>query len=201
MNKIINALPLYNFIKYCEASDLERNVIDCGAGGSFPPLALFHSFGYEVFGIDNSVEQIEAANVYEDEHGIDLNIELADMTNIPRADASHSFLYSYNTSVHMPKSEFVRAISEFKRVVKPGGLIFINFLSYDCDTYGVGIKISEGVYVSYSDDTQFIHYTNDELNDLLSGFEIVYHEKKTISRKMDNEVIKSGFYDYILKKI
>jgi 2-polyprenyl-3-methyl-5-hydroxy-6-metoxy-1,4-benzoquinol methylase len=200
MKKIINALPLYNFIKYCESSNLEKKVIDCGAGGKFPPLALFHSFDYEVYGIDNSIEQIRAANIYESKNNINLNIELSDMTNIPKPNESYSFLYSYNTSVHIPKSQFVQAISEFNRVVKKGGLIFINFLNYDCDTYGKGRKISDGVYAPYNDETQFVHYSSEELEGLLGNFEIMYFEKKIISRKIDNEVIQSGFFDYILKK-
>ena len=30
---------------------LEKTVLDCGAGGRYPPLALFHQHGYDAFGI------------------------------------------------------------------------------------------------------------------------------------------------------
>jgi 2-polyprenyl-3-methyl-5-hydroxy-6-metoxy-1,4-benzoquinol methylase len=200
MDKIINALPLYNFMKYCEESNLEKKIIDCGAGGKLPPLSLFYSFGYEVFGIDNSIDQIEAAERFAQENNMNLNIELSDMKNIPKNDNSYSFLYSYNTSVHIPKSEFSEAISEFHRVLKPNGLVFVNFLSYDCDTYGMGKRISDGVYAPFDDDTLFVHYSIRELENILSKFEVIYYEEKLISRKFEGKVIKSGFYDYILKK-
>jgi ubiquinone/menaquinone biosynthesis C-methylase UbiE len=200
MNKIINALPLYNFMKYCEDSNLEKKIIDCGAGGKLPPLSLFHSFGYEVYGIDNSIDQIEAAERFAQKYNMNLNIELSDMRNIPKNDNSYSFLYSYNTSVHIPKTEFREAISEFHRVLKFNGLVFINFLSHDCDTYGMGKRISNGVYAPFDDDTLFVHYSIRELENILRKFEVVYFEEKIISRKFEGKVIKSGFYDYILKK-
>ncbi|MGC1120504.1 MAG: hypothetical protein WBA22_05365 [Candidatus Methanofastidiosia archaeon] len=50
--------PLYAFLRECNASSLEKEVLDCGAGGERPPLALFYEYGYKTLGIDTSDEQI-----------------------------------------------------------------------------------------------------------------------------------------------
>jgi len=39
--------PIVDFLELCNASVLEKNVLDCGAGGKCPPLTLFRDQGYE----------------------------------------------------------------------------------------------------------------------------------------------------------
>lgn len=51
------------------------------------------------------------------------------MKEIPFDNEFFSFLFSYNTSVHMKKQDFSLALSEFYRVLKYGGLCYVNFLS------------------------------------------------------------------------
>jgi 2-polyprenyl-3-methyl-5-hydroxy-6-metoxy-1,4-benzoquinol methylase len=71
--------PIYNFLQYAEEYSVEKIVLDCGAGGRRPPLALFFNQGYEAYGIDISDAQIERANSFALEHNLKLNIKKADM--------------------------------------------------------------------------------------------------------------------------
>jgi len=57
----LNMSPLYTFLRYCESSKLEKEILDCGAGGKEPPLYIFHQFGYKTHGVDISEEQVEKA--------------------------------------------------------------------------------------------------------------------------------------------
>jgi len=34
--------PLFDFLNECNKSTLEKKILDCGAGGGAPPLAIFH---------------------------------------------------------------------------------------------------------------------------------------------------------------
>ncbi len=61
MHNLINAIPLYNFLKYCNNNSSEKIILDCGAGGSNPPLSLFYEFGYETYGIEIYEDQLEKA--------------------------------------------------------------------------------------------------------------------------------------------
>ena len=46
MQRIYYQIPLYRFLQYCSEYDISRSVLDCGAGGELPPLALFYENGY-----------------------------------------------------------------------------------------------------------------------------------------------------------
>lgn len=203
MHNLINAFPLYNFLKYCNEVSLEKVILDCGAGGSNPPLSLFHEFGYETYGIEVCKEQLKKANEFSNSKNIDLNIIEGDMTNIPFKDEFFSFLFSYNTSVHMRKHDFSVALAEFDRVLKHGGLCYVNFLSEDCDTFDKGVQISDGEYRNIEDDEEVIycHYKAEEVEKKFQGFDIIYKEKRIIQRKINGgEKYKSAYLDYILLK-
>ena len=202
MHNLINAFPLYKFLKYCNKSSLEKIILDCGAGGSNPPLTLFKEFGYKTYGIEISEEQLEKAKSFCDLKNIDLNIIRGDMKKIPFSDGFSSFLFSYNTSVHMKKGDFLDAISEFYRVLRPGGLCYVNFLSKDCQTYGKGIKVGNGEYIQTEDNKEvsYSHYSEMEAEQNFSGFEIIYKEKRIIQRRINEEEYTSGYLDYILLK-
>lgn len=202
MHNLISAFPLYNFLKYCNNSTLEKVILDCGAGGANPPLSLFNEFGYKTYGIEICEEQLEKANLFCNKHNTPLNIVNGDMKNLPFTDEFFSFLYSYNTSVHMKKEDFSLALLEFYRVLKHGGLCYVNFLSKECTSYGKGTEISDGEFMQIEDNEEvyYSHYRDDEVEQYLSGFEIIYKEKRIIDRKIDDEKYTSAYFDYILMK-
>ena len=204
MHNLINAIPLYNFIKYCNAASLEKDILDCGAGGANPPLSLFKEFNYNTCGIELSDEQIEKANSFCSEHDVELNIIKGDMTKLPFQNRSFNFLYSYNTSVHIRKADFKKALREFYRVLNNTGLCYVNFLSEDCDSFGQGIPLGDGEFKNVEDGEEviYVHYKEEEVEKLIIslGFKIIYKEKRVISRFMDEIEAKTSHLDFILKK-
>lgn len=202
MHNLVNAFPLYNFLKYCNTSSLEKVILDCGAGGSNPPLSLFYEFGYKTYGIEICEEQLEKTTLFCNLRNIDLNIIKGDMKKIPFDNEFFSFLYSYNTSVHMKKEDFYQALLEFYRVLKNGGLCYVNFLSEDCDTYGKGVQVGDGEFKQIEDNQEvfYYHYKDNEVEQNFRGFEIIYKEKRIIQRKIDDREYTSAYVDYILMK-
>jgi len=94
------------------------------------------------------------------------------------------------------------ALSEFHRVLKDDGLCYVNFLSENCDSCGEGKEISDSEYVTIQNNEEvlYVHYKDTEIESLLSKFEIIYKEERTVKRKQNAKYISSGFYEYILKK-
>ncbi len=86
MKMIIRQTQLYNFLNFCNKSGLQKNVLDCGAGGDCPPLSLFHFYGYEIRGIELNEEQMIKANEFAKERGLELNISQGNMLYIPFED-------------------------------------------------------------------------------------------------------------------
>lgn len=203
MNLVFRQTQLYKFLNYCNESNLEKNILDCGAGGNCPPLALFSEFGYKTYGIELSDSQIKKAQLFSKEHKLELNISKGDMRKLTFEDESISFIYSYNTIFHMKKVDIAKAVSEIKRVLKPNGLCFINFLSIDDENYGSGEKIGEGEFLQEEDGEKVIHtyYDVEEAEKHFKDMKILFKENRVLERIFEGQKIKQGYIDYIVKKI
>lgn len=202
MNMIYKQTPLYRFLMFCNETNLERTILDCGAGGETPPLGLFAEHGYTTYGIEYDPVQIEIANTYAREKGYNLNINQGDMRKLDFADHSFSFVYSYNSIFHMRKKEVIQSIQELKRVLKPGGMLFANFLTVNDFRCGTGGDLGEHQYEQFDDDLPVIHsyYSADEPDALFSDMELLYKEDRVLERIFEGERIRQGFVDYIVKK-
>ncbi len=200
---IFRQVPLYRFAAYCNQERITggRSVLDCGAGGTQPPLGIFHEMGYKTRGIDLDAGQVMEANQFADEYGMILDITLGDMTNLQFEDNSFDFVYSYNSVFHMKKEQIRLAMDEMKRVLKPNGLLFVNFLSVDDFRCGEGPHLGQNQY-EQMDDEPVIHsyFEHNEGDQYFSDMEFVLKERRIIERLYEGERIKQGFIDYIARK-
>ncbi|MFF2911171.1 class I SAM-dependent methyltransferase [Paenibacillus sp. NPDC057934] len=202
MKEIFKHVPLYRYLSYCNETGLERTVLDCGAGGDSPSLGLFAQNGYSTSGIEFDPVAITQAQAYEQERGLQLNIVRGDMRNLPFADESFSFVYSYNSIFHMRKAEVSQSLQEMIRVLKPGGVLFVNFLTVNDFRCGEGPHLGEHQYEQFDDDQPVIHsyYTASEADPLFGNMEVLFKEDRTLERIYEGERIRQGFVDYIVKK-
>ncbi|MBC2456677.1 class I SAM-dependent methyltransferase [Clostridium beijerinckii] len=203
MNEIFRQIPLYRFIMFCNEATMDKVVLDCGAGGNCPPLSLFSEYGYKTYGIEFDINQLKEANMYADKKNQDLNIEHGDMRNLKFEDETFSFVYSYNSVFHMRKEDVLKSINEMKRVLKPGGLLFVNFLTTKDSRYGTGLDIGENQYEQMERNTPVIHSYLEECepDTYFEDMEILHKEIRVLERLDEGEKIRQGFVDYIVKKI
>lgn len=205
MKDIFRQNQLFTFSLYCNGQGLEREVLDCGAGGNLPTLAIFHENGYKVHGIEIDDEQLEKANKFGEERGIDLNIQKGDMKDLPYKDNSMSYIYSYNSIFHMSKEEVAKSIGEIARVLKPKGLSFVNFASTDDFRVEVREKVGEGEFLIKEHGEMVLHsfFNRDEAEGIFEKFnlDVVYKEvrMRTVLTR-NGEKITVGFVDYIVEK-
>ena len=202
MKTVFRQTPLYRFLYFCCESQLEKSVLDCGAGGDMPPLALFSEYGFKTFGIEIRGAQIEKADAFSKTRGIALNILKGVIRELPFSDGSVSHAYSYNTIFHMSKADIGRAAEEIKRVIRPGGLCFINFLSVEDCNCGAGEEADEGEYLQSEGDEEIIHtyYKPDEAEKHFRGMDILYKENRILERIFEGRKIRQGDIDYIARK-
>ncbi len=201
MDKIYRQSPLYKLLQIGEGKEY-KTVLDCGAGGTEPPLGMFRQQGYETTGIEIDKNQISCAQVFEEKEAVALNIQYGDMTNLKFDDESFDMVYSYNSIFHMKKTQVEEAINEMKRVLNKEGILFVNFLSVDDFRCGEGPHLGDNQY-EQMDDEPVIHayYDYDEADKMFAGMEFVNKERRIIERIYEGERIKQGFIDYIYKKI
>lgn len=180
--------PLYAFLLECDETPLKKEILDCGAGGEKPPLALFYEHGYKTYGIDASSEQIELTQRFCAENNVELNIIKGDIRCIPFADNSLSFVYSVNTICHLTKKDTAVAVREMTRVLRPGGLCCVNFSSVNDIAFGDGVEVGKGEFLQEFDWYPGIikeghvcsYYEDDEPDEYFCQMKILRKEKRII---------------------
>ncbi len=189
----INAIPVYGFLSTIVAMQSREGaspggkalprgkVLDCGAGGPVPPLALFHQHGFEGWGIDRSEEQLDKAREFCQEQDIELHLRSGDMRQIPFDDGTFDYVYEHYSMCHLSKRDTVVAISEMYRVLKPGGLCFLGVISTDSWPKSFfGEEREPGEYWMEEGGhglTRHSMFADDEADELVSAWEIVSKEK------------------------
>ena len=194
VNPVIWATPLYEFLRECNSSPLEKTVLDCGAGGDDPPLQLFYEYGYKAFGIEVSENPLSQARSFCGKTGMKLNLLKGDMRHISFGDESFSFVYSYNAIFFMTKKDIAAAMKEIERVIKPNGLYFVNFLSVDDHGRNTFCKPFLG-------NTGFSYHEDDEPDDYFRNFEVIRKEKRVTKRRWQNKWLVQANIEYIAKKL
>jgi len=202
---MISAVELYTFLNYCNNSPLDKGILECGAGidsSQEPLLVRFFDYGYETHGIEISEERLFNAREYCKENELDLNIRKGDMRQIPFDDEAMSFVFTYNKFFHMTKDDIGLVMGEIKRVLKPEGLCFVNFLSVDSLTFGVGEEIEKGEYVVKQDDEDLLqsYFEDDEPDPYFADFKVLHKEKRIREWLERGERKSQAYIDYIAMK-
>jgi ubiquinone/menaquinone biosynthesis C-methylase UbiE len=197
--EVIWATPLYEFLRRCNASPLAKEVLDCGAGGSDPPLSLFYQYGYKTYGIEIATGALTEAQRFCAEHDMALNIIGGDMRRIPFPNERFSFVYSCNAIDFMTKPDIAVSMREITRALKPDGLCYVNFLSVDdveswepfCETAAAKDLLKS---------TGFAHFEDDEADVYFEAFEIVRKEKRLVDKLWEGKRLKQADIEYIARK-
>jgi ubiquinone/menaquinone biosynthesis C-methylase UbiE len=203
MRKVIWATPLYKFLRYCNASPLDKKVLDCGAGGDDPPLQLFYEHGYETYGIEISGKALKQAQNFWKKSYVKSNWLKGDMRKIPFGNETFSFVYTYNAIHMMSKKDVALTISEIERVMKTNGLCFFNFVSADEPPPNGAKEINKGEFLSKTPwggvkcPNIDSYLEDDEADIFFCDFEIIHKEKRII---LVGKEQKQAYIDYIVRK-
>jgi len=182
-----NAVPVYRLLSHVRhhlpapSETAAIRVLDCGAGGELPPLSLFQQHGFEAWGLDLSRIQLSRSAVFCRQDGINLRLQQGDMRRIPFANDSFDVVYEHYSMCHMNREDTILAIREMKRVLKPGGVSFLGFISRD--TWPLSMFGSERQHGEFrgeegGEDTLHSIFTDREAEALVADWEIEWCEKQ-----------------------
>ncbi|MFX1418705.1 MAG: class I SAM-dependent methyltransferase [Promethearchaeota archaeon] len=202
--ELLYPAPFYNFLNYISESDVDGPILDCGSGGPRPKQSLFVLLGFEAIGIENSEERLEMAQDYAKQQKLELTMKNGDMRSIPFESNYFGYVYSWNTIFHMKKIDIKKAVAEMIRVLKPGGVCFVNFLSVDSEYCGKGEQQSPGEFLLIEEDERILHtfFTDEESDSFFENLEIeiLYKEKRIYHKKIEDRLMKDSYIDYIVQK-
>ena len=180
-----NAIPIYAFLSFIATKQSQGElgdqikILDCGAGGSVPPLALFSEHGFDAYGIDTSDQQLELARQYCVKKGYQIDFRKADMRKIPFSDESFDCVYEHYSMCHLSKQETATAIREMRRVIKRNGLCFLGVISMDSWPKSLYGKEKEpGEY--WAGEDRHCMFTDQEADKLVNDWEVISKEKRVI---------------------
>lgn len=197
---VFKQTPLYRFLEHCIKEDGNK-VLDCGAGGDMPPLSMFYKRGFRTCGIELDKKQLQRARLFGDMLNQNLNIQEGDIRALPFEDESFDFVYSYNSVFNMKKDEIKQVIREMKRVLKPNGLLFVNFLSIQDSKCGSGTDLGNNQYEQKDYEAairSFFDY--DEADILFADMTFVTKEQRLLEYMEHGKKKKQGYIDYIYRK-
>ena len=103
------------------------------------------------------------------------------MREIPFDDETFDYVYEHYAMCHLSKKETARAIHEMHRVLKKEGLCFLGVISIDSHPKaGFGEEKAPGEFWGQESGGDTLHslFTDEEIEGLLSGWEVLSKEKR-----------------------
>jgi len=171
VNTTSDIRPQPEFEAFCQAIKPEGKVLDIGCAWGRDSKSFFER-GFSVIGVDLSSEMLKIAKKL----APGCSFVLADLRSLPLADNCADGIWCCATLLHLKRSEIIKALLEFKRVLRANAPCYIQVKK------GTGEEI---VGQSFSQGKQrfFTYFHENEIRVICqsAGFRIInehiYNEK------------------------
>jgi ubiquinone/menaquinone biosynthesis C-methylase UbiE len=158
--------------KFIHLLELEAHILDVGCGPG-RDMAWFESHNINVTGVDYTQAMLEIARAK-----VRGSLVQADMRKMPFEAGSVDGIWGNASLLHLPKTDAPAALLEFKRILKPNGILFL------------AVQEGEGEHLEtrevYGENQRFFaRYGVSEMTEMLkvAGFEILEnHEHESRDR-------------------
>ena len=153
-----------------------KNVCDVACGFGAHTLALL-SNGFTVEASDISPKAVELTTAGLKEFGYgDVKVRIAGILDTGYEDESFDAATAYSVVDHLTRKDAEKAIRELMRIAKKGGLVLLSFDTPQNEDFSAPHKILEDGSLLYEDGMIFHPYEDDEINDLLKEYCVIYHK-------------------------
>ncbi len=155
-----------------------KNILDLGCGLGRHSI-LFAKKGFNVSSCDLSEYAINYLKAWAKKEDLNIETTLCDMLNTPYNDKTFDAIFSYHTVSHTNTLGFNNVLEEIKRILKPGGEIFITLCSKDTWSFKEAgyPKIDENTVIKIDDgpekDIPHFYVNLDDINRLFKDFDLI----------------------------
>jgi len=140
----------------------------CGVGRYTIPLAMRE---YEVMGVDISRFAITELDNARLRRNMQMGLAAADVCHLPFRDNTFDALVAFGVLQHLLEEERSTVLSEFARVLVPGGTIVIEVLGREDMRMG-GREVENTTFLR-STGSVYHYFDPDEIKNLFSGLEVI----------------------------
>ena len=170
----------------------------CGPGRH---AILFAQMGFSVTGMDLSPEALEHLRQWADQEKVKVAAVKGDMFAMPFPDNSFDCVLDYNVSYHTDTQGYFQAVKELRRVLRPGGEVYLTLKSRRDPAYlqarpeehmdRFTLVQAGGTPHFYGDETDF--------QELFQGFSLAEPPREVTAPGLDNPT-QSVHYHLLLRK-
>ena len=162
-----------------------KKVLDLGCGSGW--LSIFMSkYGFDVTGIDAAFAAVELGKKWAQEDNANINLMAGDLLNLSFAKSSFDAVVCNSVLEHFRLDQASVLFDKVHQVLKDKGFLFACF-----DQVGTGkgeyFELNDGTHV-YTDQMRkgmmLRNYTDQELKDLLSNFDILSFDKNSYGSRL-----------------
>lgn len=177
-----------------------RDVLDNGCGPGRHGI-YFANRGFCVTGLDQSAEALAHFQKWAGETGVQVTAVQGDIFSLPFPDDSFDAIIDYNVSYHTDTAGFFRAVSELRRVLRPGGEVYITLLSQSDPGFSaapVEAHVDEYTLVNATGTPHF-YGNREDFHKIFAGFTLSVPAREIRTAGLDNPK-ESTHYHLLLKK-
>ena len=143
-------------------------VLDAGCGRGRNTLYLSQA-GFAVHACDLSPVAIQAARQRIQKTSTSVMFQVADLIHLPFPDSWFEAGICAHVLPYQLRADIVHSVRELRRILKPGGWLYLDLLDCDDAEYGCGQELEEHTF--WDPDGTPIHFsTRQEVAELLQGF-------------------------------
>jgi SAM-dependent methyltransferase len=172
-------------LEMLDASIKKGRLLDagCGSGKYSIPLKMR---GFDVVGMDVSLAALRMLSESSKSRDVDIDILAGNVFQLPFTDGCFDIVWCYGVLQHLLSKEREFAISEFRRILRTDGLLFIEVFGKDDMRYG-GTEVEPGTF-SRSNGIIYHYFDKNEIEGLLRDFSFRIIETRKEKR------LKGKFY-------
>ncbi len=154
-----------------------KQVLDFGCGLGRHAV-YFAKQGFDVSAFDLSEEATEHLREWATSEAVSVDIQVADMINLPYPDNSFDALFSYHVISHTDTNGIRIIIDEMKRVLRPNADIFLTLCSKETWSYkDSGFpRVDDNTVINDADGPEkgipHFYVMLDDIKELLCDFEL-----------------------------
>jgi len=101
-----------------------RTLLDIGCNWGRWTIAAARA-GWRPTGIDLAKKSVGAARRVAEQLGVEAEYVVGDARELPFGDESFDAVFSYSVLQHLAKEDVPRAVAEVRRVLRPGGVVWV----------------------------------------------------------------------------